>query len=383
MNRKKIIIAHAHTSIEIFHSLLPFIRLSYSENEFDIKFIDHKIFNLNNYQADLLIIVRKYQYFDPSTGPNKKAIISELKNYRKNYSKIVYFDDNASVTYMFFFIFPFIDSYWVRGLLNENESYKSAFYGARTFSNFYHEKYKVKDDPEYYSPTCKDVTQLKKVKIAWNIGIGCFPTNERSLKNRYYKIIRKVITGLSITSLIKPIYFITDMYLEMMKNELQKEINLEKKVNLIHARFSSKVYHKSIGFQRDLLTKKIKKYSNCLSGKVELKQYIKECGYVFATLSPFGWGEVCYRDFEAAIGGSILIKPDMSHLITWPNIYQDETYISLDWDFNNLSLLENLENKKEKFSKYVIKSREIYLNSLNSFEDRAKNMINNVIQTSN
>ena len=24
-----------------------------------------------------------------------------------------------------------------------------------TFSNFYHEKYKVKDDPEYYSPTCK------------------------------------------------------------------------------------------------------------------------------------------------------------------------------------------------------------------------------------
>ena len=89
MKRQKIIIAHAHTSIEIFHSLLPFIRLSYSENEFDIKFLDHKIFNLNNYQADLLIIVRKYQYFDPATGPNQKAIISELKDYRKNYSKIV------------------------------------------------------------------------------------------------------------------------------------------------------------------------------------------------------------------------------------------------------------------------------------------------------
>ena len=162
-----------------------------------------------------------------------------------------------------------------------------------------------------------------------------------------------------------------------------KDINLEKKTNLIHARFSSKYYSKSIGFQRDLLTQKLKNFSNCLSGKVDRKQYIEECGSVFATLSPFGWGEICYRDFEAAIGGSILIKPDMSHLITWPNIYQDETYISLDWDFNNLSFLENLENNKEKFSKYVIKSREIYLNSLNSFEGRAKNLINNVIQKNN
>ena len=165
-----------------------------------------------------------------------------------------------------------------------------------------------------------------------------------------------------------------------MKNELQKGIDLEKKENLIHARFSSKVYHKSIGFQRDLLINKIKNYGNCLHGKVDLKQYLKESGSIFATLSPFGWGEICFRDFEAVIGGSILIKPDMSHLTTWPNIYQNDTYISLDWDFNNLSLLENLESEKEKFSKYVIKSREIYLDSLYSFEDRAKNLINNVIQ---
>ena len=32
-------------------------------------------------------------------------------------------------------------------------------------------------------------------------------------------------------------------------------------------------------------------------------------------LSPFGWGEICYRDFEAALNGMLLIKPDMNTLI--------------------------------------------------------------------
>ena len=34
-------------------------------------------------------------------------------------------------------------------------------------------------------------------------------------------------------------------------------------------------------------------------------------------LSPFGWGEIGARDFEIFINGSLLIKPDMSHLETY------------------------------------------------------------------
>ena len=37
----KIIIAHGHSSIETFHSLLPLILLADDANKYDIKFVDY------------------------------------------------------------------------------------------------------------------------------------------------------------------------------------------------------------------------------------------------------------------------------------------------------------------------------------------------------
>jgi hypothetical protein len=68
-------------------------------------------------------------------------------------------------------------------------------------------------------------------------------------------------------------------------------------------------------------------------------------------LSPFGWGEVCFRDFEAVRAGALLLKPDMSHLKTWPDIYiPGETYIPLDWDGGDLleKVICYLEDEKER-----------------------------------
>jgi hypothetical protein len=54
--------------------------------------------------------------------------------------------------------------------------------------------------------------------------------------------------------------------------------------------------------------------------------------------SPFGYGELCWRDIEAIAAGAVLIKPDMSHLRTEPDLYRiDETYIACRWDFADLS----------------------------------------------
>ncbi len=66
-------------------------------------------------------------------------------------------------------------------------------------------------------------------------------------------------------------------------------------------------------------------------------QYLKELARAKICFSPFGYGEVCWRDFEAALYGSLLIKPDMSHLRTAPEFYvKDETYVSVAWDFSDL-----------------------------------------------
>ncbi len=53
--------------------------------------------------------------------------------------------------------------------------------------------------------------------------------------------------------------------------------------------------------------------------------------------SPFGFGEVAWRDFEAVTAGSLLLKPDCSHLQIDPDILVPfETYVPLRWDFSDL-----------------------------------------------
>jgi hypothetical protein len=70
-------------------------------------------------------------------------------------------------------------------------------------------------------------------------------------------------------------------------------------------------------------------------------------------VSPFGWGEICYRDFECFLAGAVLLKPDMSHLKTWPDYYEPHvTYIPFAWDLSDLEqrimdVLSDVERSQE------------------------------------
>jgi len=72
-------------------------------------------------------------------------------------------------------------------------------------------------------------------------------------------------------------------------------------------------------------------------GLVPQSQYFKEIKQSKIVISPFGWGESCWRDYEAVCYGGLLVKPDMSHIATEPNIFVDgETYIAVKWDLSDL-----------------------------------------------
>ena len=70
---------------------------------------------------------------------------------------------------------------------------------------------------------------------------------------------------------------------------------------------------------------------------VQYHQYIEEMRKSKMCFSPFGFGEVCWRDFESMMCGALLIKPDMQHVETRSNIFREyETYIPVKWDFSDL-----------------------------------------------
>ncbi|MCF2906662.1 glycosyltransferase [Octadecabacter sp. CECT 8868] len=74
------------------------------------------------------------------------------------------------------------------------------------------------------------------------------------------------------------------------------------------------------------------------AGRVSPQQYLAEMAQSRLCFSPFGYGELCWRDIEAFMTGAVLIKPDMGHLKTLPDLYEaDVTYHPVEWDFSDLA----------------------------------------------
>ena len=112
------------------------------------------------------------------------------------------------------------------------------------------------------------------------------------------------------------------------------------------------------------------KSHNKILQKAQKRLSIKEYMYIMSkskvSVSPFGWGEIGARDFETIISGSLLFKPHMNHMKTWPNFFVPfKTYIPLKWDFSDLGsklkyYLNNFEisrkisvNAQKKFRKSI------------------------------
>ena len=102
-------------------------------------------------------------------------------------------------------------------------------------------------------------------------------------------------------------------------------------------------------------------------------------------ISPFGMGEVCFRDFESIATNTILIKPNMDIVITEPNIYIDKkTYFGVEYDWSNLNevideILSNFEEYNEMINSEVTNQfRDKY-----TLEPYCENMYNLFVNMSN
>ncbi|MEM1409528.1 MAG: glycosyltransferase [Pseudomonadota bacterium] len=73
-------------------------------------------------------------------------------------------------------------------------------------------------------------------------------------------------------------------------------------------------------------------------GRAELSwpAFMDELGDSTLCFSPFGYGELCWRDQEAFAAGSIVLKQDMGHLETKLDLYEPyETYVPVRWDYSD------------------------------------------------
>lgn len=104
---------------------------------------------------------------------------------------------------------------------------------------------------------------------------------------------------------------------------------------------------------RTLAWDKLDKLSNysIFKNKLPREDFLNLMSNSKAALSPFGMGEICFRDFELMQYGTIMIKPSMEHLQTIPNPYiPNKTYIPVKHDWSNLQ--EVLEEVVDNYFEY-------------------------------
>jgi len=101
-------------------------------------------------------------------------------------------------------------------------------------------------------------------------------------------------------------------------------------------------------------------------GRVPQKQYQQEMIASKICVSPFGYGEICWRDFEAVAYGCLLFKPSMDHVDSQPDIFQAlRTYVPVKWDFSDLeNKIDHYLARPEESALMVERARQVLRESL-------------------
>lgn len=303
------------------------------------------------YKHDIVIIIHRYfhQLLGNTVIKDKSIIVDFLENLRSNGVKVIFFDAGDSSGSRELDLVEHCDLFLKKQVWKDRNAYlhNNGDKSVRPWLSEFDTA-----SIEYYKPCHPD--HLQKIDIGWNIGMADYRRTPRIFTWLYTKLFwQPKWTSSESTREINTVY----------RGSLNKE--------------------NAYAEQRNKLLNILNKSDNkggIIGGKVGKKKYLMELANSKFSISPFGWGEICYRDFEIIIAGSCLVKPDMSHLETWPDIFfPNETYIPVKWDLSDIeAVLEYLQTNRN-FTKKIAKNAQISFkadyNNRTLFVQRFKNLV--------
>ena len=295
---------------------------------------------IKNDRNNILFMERCFQHREPKDLEPEE--LETLKKLRDHYKTIVFFCGQPEAGTNRLDILPYVDRLFYKSIFKDRSNYRKNLYGKNLFADFYHRTYGVKDNPEFCSHGAVSEKDASRPELSWNLGIGTYPR---------YHWPQRLGTILARANLSGAGRAVGGKPLSRAEDAGPKPNNFSgpQRNIAVHARIDP-VSCPSIAYQRCLYLDRIagikknhpSKSGLFLTGMVPQSRYYRELKDSKIALSPFGWGEVCFRDFEAILAGAMLLKPDMSHLVTFPNVYiPRETYIPIAWDGSDL--LEQVE----------------------------------------
>tara|TARA_Y100000590_G_scaffold287210_1_gene323328 strand:- start:47 stop:1147 length:1101 start_codon:yes stop_codon:yes gene_type:complete len=299
-------------------------------------------------------IILNSRFFEDS-----KDIVEDIKLIYEKNKNIIWWDMRDSAGTTQFEVMPYIKKYVKKQIYKDLNIYCYDMYGGRYYSDYYHKNFSVTDS-ENYKLTKLNEKYFNKIILAWNIGVS----DIFEYKNLFSYINKYKSTFLSNFLSYDNFNFKEKLRFKSISSQ---KIDILSKMNL-------NISRPSVGYQRTLLDRffKQKNYKNSIFGKrISKLDYFKKLNDTKIVINAYGWGEVCYREFEATRCGAAFLTADMENISTWPNIYQkDKTYAAYNLDFSNLEekiylLLNNHEHRN-----FLVKNSQEELKKVENLEGK-------------
>lgn len=281
--------------------------------------------------CDILIFFEaSYRDILPIKQKNREAALGFLINFFGKFSHVIWFDDHDSSGTIRTYVLPYVNIYAKSQLMKNLRYYQEPHLTGAIHRDFVHENFQVNDKDRFKGSISNE--DISKFRVSWNLGMqnwAYFNSNSSIYRELITKHSRKYEFPFSIPDITNrklSVTYRSNPWNNTPTVNWWRKQTQEGAIRVIN----SNPKYKMNSFER--INKPI---------------YQNEIQNAIVTVSPFGIGEICYRDFECFIFGSILFKPDMDHLSTWPNLYIDgKSYISHKWDFSDFDekLLAILEN---------------------------------------
>jgi len=285
---------------------------------------------------------------DPIDIPPEEE--KQFTTLRNSGCAVIYFDNADSCGTTSFQVMPFVHLYVRRQIYRDMMQYLRVFTGLRSYTQYYHDRFGVQERFEERRLALR-AADIKKIMVGWNSGMGNYALTNRLLRRFNYENCARAF--------IFPFFFSSDIRDLIIPS---RPLPWASRRYDIHYRAVTRFTVDTITFGREKVNELLEEFSAesmyalCFKGTVSRRAYHEEMRRAKIVISPFGYGEICHRDFEGFLNGCCVVKPSMAHLETWPDYYRPmETYIDYAWDFSDFKerIAEALSsNKAQEIAAY-------------------------------
>lgn len=254
---------------------------------------------------------------------------------RRPERRLVLIDPFAQLSSRYFGLLPYVDIMCKRQILRDKAQYASRFMGGAPFTDYLSRRWNL-DIGEWDVSSELPAAYSERLRTGWNLGVSA----------EFYRMLLRGSRWTSRWRRRKIDVFCRMSLGASEKREWYCEYR-NRAVEAISRLGRARTVAVSGGYNAQLVPK---------------RQYDRELRSSRIVVSPFGWGEVCWRDFEAACVGALLVKPSMSHVASDPNIYiEHETYAPVAWDLSDVeAVCEHYLANWNEANRIIENARQVY-----------------------